>query len=234
MASISSRPQSRWRTYSTCPYFQAATDMIIMERCTGSIVCMCVCAFYHTYPIVLRGCGLCLWIALGRFMFVNEYSWPIHALFGVTTRIQTAWRHNADACCYNRSSVATAPPATPLQCRVPLNGMFHKTQQRNGTNCEFKKYVITSNFFVLNSLDKSRFKSVCTQYVCDKSENARACAKWQGNALDWCYCMIIFASCGQHKIQLHLWKYLVANCNRPFFSLMTLLIERFWSLHLSS
>ena len=31
---------------------------------------------------------------------------------------------------------------------------FIKTQQRNGTNCEFE-YVTTSNFFVLNSLVKS-------------------------------------------------------------------------------
>ena len=42
-------------------------------------------------------------------------------------------------------------------------------------------------FFVLNSLDKSHLDSVCTQYVCDKSENARVCVKWQRNALDWCY-----------------------------------------------
>ena len=40
---------------------------------------------------------------------------------------------------------------------------------------------------VLDSLDKSHLNSVCTQYVCDKNENARMCAKWQWNALDWCY-----------------------------------------------
>ena len=50
-----------------------------------------------------------------------------------------------------------------------------------------KKKVTTSKFFVLNSLDKSHLNSVRTQYVCDKSENARVCAKWQWNALDWCY-----------------------------------------------
>ena len=55
---------------------------------------------------------------------------------------------------------------------------FTKTQQRNGTNCEFEKYVTTSNFFVLNPLDKSPLNCVCTRYVCDKSENARVCAKW--------------------------------------------------------
>ena len=64
---------------------------------------------------------------------------------------------------------------------------FTKTQQRNGTNCGFEKYATTSNFFVLNSLAKSHLNSVCTEYVCDKSENTRVCAKWQWNALDWCY-----------------------------------------------
>ena len=76
---------------------------------------------YHTRPIVSRGCGWCLWIALGRFKFGN-----IHALCDVTMRIQTAWRHNADACCHNCSSLATALSATPLPCRVPLNGMFQQ------------------------------------------------------------------------------------------------------------
>ena len=71
---------------------------------------------------------------------------------------------------------------------------FTKTQQRNGTNCEFEKYVTTSNYFVLNSLDKSHLNSVCTHYVCDKSENARVCAKWQWNALDWCYWIVLPAS----------------------------------------
>ena len=64
---------------------------------------------------------------------------------------------------------------------------FTKTQQRNGTNCEFEKSATMSKLFVLNSLDKSHRNSVRAQYVCDKSENARVCAKWQWNALDWCY-----------------------------------------------
>ena len=52
---------------------------------------------------------------------------------------------------------------------------FTKNQQRNGTNCQFEKYVTTSNYFVLNSLDKGHLNSVCPHYVCDKSENARVC-----------------------------------------------------------
>ena len=64
---------------------------------------------------------------------------------------------------------------------------FTKTQQRNGTNCEFEKYVTTINFFMLNQLDKSHLNSACIQCVCDKSEKARACAKWQRKSLDWCY-----------------------------------------------
>ena len=71
---------------------------------------------------------------------------------------------------------------------------FTKNQQRNGTNCQFEKYVTTSNYFVLNSLDKGHLNSVCTHYVCDKSENARVCAKWQWNALDWCYWIALPAS----------------------------------------
>ena len=57
-----------------------------------------------------------------------------------------------------------------------------------------RKYATRSNFFALNSLDKSHLYSVCTQYVCDKSENARVCAKWQWNALDWCYWIALPAS----------------------------------------
>ena len=71
---------------------------------------------------------------------------------------------------------------------------FTKTQQRNRTNCEFEKYVTTSNFFVLNSLAKSHLNFVCTEYVCDKSENAWVCAKWQWNPLDWCYWIALPAS----------------------------------------
>ena len=71
---------------------------------------------------------------------------------------------------------------------------FTKNQQRNGTNCQFEKYVTTSNYFVFNSLDKGHLNSVCTHYVCDKSENARVCAKWQWNALDWCYWIALPAS----------------------------------------
>ena len=55
-----------------------------------------------------------------------------------------------------------------------------------------KKDVSTSNFSMLNSLAKSHINSVCTD--CDKSENARVCAKWQWNALDWCYCIALPAS----------------------------------------
>ena len=71
---------------------------------------------------------------------------------------------------------------------------FTENQQRNGTNCQFEKYVTTSNYFVLNSLDKDHLNSVCTHYVCDKSESACVCAKWQWNALDWCYLIALPAS----------------------------------------
>ena len=76
---------------------------------------------------------------------------------------------------------------------------FTKTQQRNGTNCEFEKHVTTSNVFVLNSLDKSYLNSVYTQYVCGKGENARVCAKWQWNVLDWCYWIALPASLVVHS-----------------------------------
>ena len=71
---------------------------------------------------------------------------------------------------------------------------FTKTQQSNGTYCEFDKYVTKSKFFALNTLDQSHRNSVRAQYVCDKSENARVCAKWQWNALDWCYWIALSAS----------------------------------------
>ena len=50
-----------------------------------------------------------------------------------------------------------------------------------------KNMSLWVTFLVLNSLAKSHLNSVCTEYVFDKSENARVCAKWQWNALDWCY-----------------------------------------------
>ena len=68
---------------------------------------------------------------------------------------------------------------------------FTKIQQRNGTNCEFEKIC---NFVVSNSIEKSHRNSVCPQYVCDKSQNARVCAKWQWNTLDWCYWIALPAS----------------------------------------
>ena len=71
---------------------------------------------------------------------------------------------------------------------------FTKAQQRNGTNCEFEKYVTTIYFLALKSLDKSHLNSVCTWYVYDNSENARVCAKWQWNALNWCYWIALPAS----------------------------------------
>ena len=71
---------------------------------------------------------------------------------------------------------------------------FTKTQQSNGRNWEFENYVTTSKFFVLNTLNKCHCNSVRAQYVCDKSENARVCQKWQWNALDWCYWIALPAS----------------------------------------
>ena len=71
---------------------------------------------------------------------------------------------------------------------------FTKNQQHNGTNCQFEKYVTTSNYCVLNSLDKGHLNSVCTHYLCDKSENARVCAESQWNALDWCCWIALPAS----------------------------------------
>ena len=47
---------------------------------------------------------------------------------------------------------------------------------------------------MLHSLDKSHRNSVCTHNVCDKSENARVCTKWQWNTLDWCYWIALPAS----------------------------------------
>ena len=71
---------------------------------------------------------------------------------------------------------------------------FTKTQEHNGTNCEFEKYVTTIKFLVLKSSDKSHLNSICTLYVCDKRENAWVCAKWLWNALDWCYWIAFPAS----------------------------------------
>ena len=72
--------------------------------------------------------------------------------------------------------------------------MFHQDSAMQWNKLRIWKKVTTSKFFVLNSLHKSHLNSVRTQYVCDKSENARVCAKWQWNALDWCYWIALPAS----------------------------------------
>ena len=88
-----------------------------------------------------------------------------------------------------------APSATQLPCRVPLNGMFHQNSAKQWNKLRIWKICnYTSKFFVLNTLDKSHRNSVRAQYVCDKSENARVCAKWQWNKLDWCYWIALPAS----------------------------------------
>ena len=83
----------------------------------------------------------------------------------------------------NHISVATIMYATASPC-VPLNGMFHQDSAMQWNK----------NFDVSNSLGKRHANSVGTQYVCDKSKTARVCAKWQWNALDWCYRIALPAS----------------------------------------
>ena len=52
--------------------------------------------------------------------------------------------------------------------------------------------------FRLGSAGEPTIRSHCydvlNEDVCDKSENARVCAKWQWNALDWCYWIALPAS----------------------------------------
>ena len=76
----------------------------------------------------------------------------------------------------NHISVATIMYATVSPC-VPLNGMFHQDSATQWNK----------NFDVSNSLGKRHANSIGAQYVCDKSKTSRVCAKWQWNALDWCY-----------------------------------------------
>ena len=55
-------------------------------------------------------------------------------------------------------------------------------------------FVGVSNFAVSNSLGKRHLNSVWTRYVCDKCESVPVCAKWQWNALNWCYWIALPAS----------------------------------------
>ena len=73
--------------------------------------------------------------------------------------------------------------------------MFHQDSATQLKKLRIEK-IIMSNFFVLNSLDKSHLTLIpfYTQYVCDKSENARGCVKWRWKALDWCYWIALPAS----------------------------------------
>ena len=111
----------------------------------------------------------------------------------VTIRIQTVWRHNANACCHNRSSLATAPSATQLPCRVPLNGMFHQDSATQYTKIANLKKVITSYFLCYIHYTRAISIPFAHNMYVIKNENARGCAKWQWNALDWCYCTYGFA-----------------------------------------
>ena len=62
----------------------------------------------------------------------------------------------------------------------PMNGLFVHWSRGWGV-------LSFSERLVCIKLNTSHLNSVCTQYVCDKSKNARVCLKWQWNALDWCY-----------------------------------------------
>ena len=137
--------------------------------------------YYHTRRIVLKWCGLCLWIAFEWFMFDNEYSQPIHALCYVTACVQNAWRHNAEQS-YQRSNNSVRHSVTMLH---PFK--WHVSQRFSNAMEQIANLKEISSFNVSNSLGKRHVNSVLTQYVCDKNENARACAKWQWNALNWCY-----------------------------------------------
>ena len=91
----------------------------------------------------------------------------------------------------NRISVATITYATPSPCLVPLKGMF---LQESATQWNKLRMWKISNFFVSNALGKHHLSSAWTKYAYDKRENARVCAKWQWNALDWCYWIALPAS----------------------------------------
>ena len=62
--------------------------------------------------------------------------------------------------------------------------MFHQDSRTHWNKLRIWKICY---FVVSNSIDMSHRNSACRQYVCDKSQNARGCAKWQWNTLDWCY-----------------------------------------------
>ena len=112
----------------------------------------------HT-PIVLRGWGFCLWIALGRFKICNEYSLPIHASRDVAVRVQTAWRHNAATCSNNGNNIATASSATSSPCRVSLNGKFHQDSSTQWSKLRIWK-ICSSNYIKLTR--QKSFNSVYT------------------------------------------------------------------------
>ena len=48
-------------------------------------------------------------------------------------RMQIAWRHGSFAFSHNWSNIVITPPATPLSCRVSLNGMIHSPVFMNAT-----------------------------------------------------------------------------------------------------
>ena len=128
-----------------------------------------------------------------RMMLMNR-PWAIHVLImNIHNPFDViVWCHNVAACFHNRSSIATAPCTTPSLCRVPLNGMFHQDSTTQWNKLRIWKIC---NIVVSNSIDKSHRNSVCPQYVCDESQNARGgCAKWQWNTLDWCYWIALTAS----------------------------------------
>ena len=142
---------------------------------------------YHTHPIVSRGAAYVYESPLGE----SSLPMNIHNPFLYCITSQYVFKPRDVIMLNNRISVTTITYATGSPCRVPLNGMFHQNSLTQWNKLRIWK--ITS-FIVSNSLGKRHIYSVWTKYVCDKSENVQVCAKWQWNALDWCYWIALPAS----------------------------------------
>ena len=163
--------------------FELTIDLGYLAQTTGSHVNIII-----THAPLFRGCVAYVYESpLGY----SSLAMNIHNPFMHCVMSQYVFKLCDVIVLNNRISVATIMYAIASPCRIPLNGMFH---QYSATQWSKLRIWKISNFVVPNSLGKRNLNSVWFKYVCDKSEKARVCARWQWKALDWCYWIALAAS----------------------------------------
>ena len=97
------------------------------------------------------------------------------------------WYHIGHACKVHDTMCLKALPIYQTCLGVDM-AHAHKSPLRQASNIWHVSVIGDYSFA------KEYGACILAKYVCDKSKNARVCAKWQWNALDWCYWIALAAS----------------------------------------